>query len=123
MGIRIGVVLTAFLIGVGLASAQQAPQTERPSPGSFRLNETEITGELKDVLRSLKMLETEIVGTVERPGLGYSLPWKDPDPAPSEKEEEENGLWKAMYAPLDRERFIHEIRSGSAAGPDERKGD
>lgn len=44
---------------------------------AYRLKEAEIKGELKDVMGKMRLLESEIIGSIERPRLSYSLPWKD----------------------------------------------
>lgn len=107
------VILLILLAALGAASAPaQQPRAVQPgTPQSYQLKETEITGRLKEVLGSMKLLETEIVGTVERPRLGYSIPWRDPDPLMFEEGELESGFLKGIYAPVDRETFSREIRS------------
>lgn len=106
------------LAGLVLISQAAYPQerggTSSTGRGQFQLKETEITGKLKDVLGSLKLLETEIVGTVERPRLSYSVPWQDPDPLSLEEGEVEGGFLKGIYTPLDKETFSREIRAGMA---------
>ncbi|HEY5593985.1 MAG TPA: hypothetical protein VIL61_02360 [Nitrospiria bacterium] len=104
-------IVTAGSIGItGPIHAQNSDKTPRKDRGAFQLKETEITGKLRDVLGSLKLLETEIVGTVERPRLSYSLPWKDPDPLLLDDVEIQGGSLGEIYAPLDKDTFSHEIQ-------------
>ncbi len=104
-------IVASGLIGVtGPTYAQDSEKMPRKDRGAFHLKETEITGKLKDILGSLKLLETEIVGTVERPRLSYSLPWKDPDPLLLDEGENQGGFLGEIYTPLDKDTFSREIR-------------
>ena len=109
--IMTGVIVAGFITGVGLSYAQEAGKAERKSTRSFQLKEAEITGKLRDVLGSLKLSETEIVGMVERPRLSYSLPWREPELLLLESGEGRSGFLKEIYTPLDKETFSREIRS------------
>lgn len=103
-------ILLAWAIGqTEPVHAQASEKTRGKERESFKLKETEITGQLKDVLGSLKLLETEVVGTVERPRLSYSLPWKDPDPGLLDEAETQGGNQDEIYTPLDKDRFSREI--------------
>ncbi|MBI3994889.1 MAG: hypothetical protein HY349_02805 [Nitrospirae bacterium] len=112
--LNIGIIITVVLAGsIGPAVptyAQSLEKTPRKDRGTFQLKETEITGKLKDILGSLKLLETEIVGTIERPRLSYSLPWKDPDPLLLDEGEIQGGFLEEIYTPLDKETYSREIR-------------
>lgn len=94
--------------------AQESGKTQGKDRGSFQLKETQITGQLKEVLGSLTLLETEVVGTVERPRLSYSLPWKDPDPGLLDEAETQGGYQEEIYTPLDKDTFSHEIQLDKA---------
>ena len=107
--VMIGIVAAGFIGITGPIHAQDSEKTPRKDRGAFHLKETEITGKLRDVLGSLKLLETEIVGTVERPRLSYSLPWKDPDPMLLDEGEIQGGFLGEIYTPLDKDAFSHEI--------------
>ncbi len=112
--VMIGIVMAGF-IGVTVPThAQDSQKPFRKDPGGIQLKETEITGKLKNVLGSLKLLETEIVGTVERPRLSYSLPWKDPDPLLLDEGEIQGGFLGEIYTPLDKDTFSREIRAEKA---------
>lgn len=106
----IGIVAAGSVGIAGPIHAQNSDKTPRKDRGAFQLKETEITGKLRDVLGSLKLLETEIIGTVERPRLSYSLPWKDPDPLLLDEVEIQGGFLGEIYTPLDKDTFSHEIR-------------
>jgi hypothetical protein len=110
----IGILLAWVISQTEPVRAQESGKTRGKDPGSFQLKETEITGQLKDVLGSLKLLETEIVGTVARPRLSYSLPWKDPDPGLLNEAEPQGGNQEEIYTPLDKDRFSHEILTDRA---------
>lgn len=135
--IVIVIAVTGSLNGLGSTQAQDSKVPER-NRGPLQLKETEITGKFRDVLGSLKLLETEIVGTVERPQMNDSLPWKDPvlstvvcefkngcllpgtepDPLLSEEKEVQGGYLEEIYTPLDKERYSREIRAvESRSGP------
>jgi len=110
----LGIVATVWLAAAGLAYAQEPAEATRKNPDTFQLKETEITGKLKDVLGSLKLLETEVVGTVERPRLSYSLPWKDPDPLLLDEGEMQGVFLEEIYTPLDKDTYSQAIRSEKA---------
>jgi len=110
----VGIALTVGSGGRGGSYAQEAPKTPPKSQGSVQLKEIEITGKLKDVLGSLKLLETEVVGSVERPRLSYSLPWKDPDPSLLEEGDSRGVFLEEIYTPLDKDTYSQEIRSERA---------
>ncbi|MBI3812234.1 MAG: hypothetical protein HY283_08530 [Nitrospirae bacterium] len=104
-------IIAAGFIGLGgPAHAQDSRKMPRKDPEGFHLKETEITGKLRDILGSLKLLETEIVGTVERPRLSYSLPWKDPAPLLLDEGESQGGFLGEIYTPLDKDTFSREIQ-------------
>lgn len=106
-----GIVLAVWFAASGRADAQDSGRPSHPPRESYQLKETEITGHLKDVLGSLKLSETEVVGTVERPRLSYSLPWKDPDPSLLEEGDSRGVFQDEIYTPLDKDTFSREIRS------------
>jgi hypothetical protein len=108
--ILIGIVVAASIGITGPIHAQESGKSPRKDRGSFQLKETEIAGKLRDVLGSLKLLETEIIGTVERPRLSYSLPWKDPDPLLLDEVEIQGGFLGEIYTPLDKDTFSQEIQ-------------
>jgi hypothetical protein len=110
----VGITLTAGFAGSGRSYAQEAGRMPQKNHGSVQLKETEITGKLKDVLGSLKLLETEVVGSVERPRLSYSLPWKDPDPSLLEEGDSRGVFLEEIYTPLDKDTYSQEIRSERA---------
>ena len=103
------VIVGGFLGAGGSIHAQNSEKTPRKDRGAFKLKETEITGQLKDVLGSLKLVETEIVGTIERPRLSFSMPWKDPDPFLL-NEGESRGYLVEIYTPLDKDSFSRGIQ-------------
>ena len=107
----IGIVLSVGFIGSGPVYAQESGKIPQRNRESYQLKETEITGKLKDVLGSLKLLETEVVGTVERPRLSFSLPWKDPDPSLLEEGDSRGVFLEEIYTPLDKDTYSQEIRS------------
>ncbi|MBI3595781.1 MAG: hypothetical protein HY203_01345 [Nitrospirae bacterium] len=110
----IGIVLMVWFTGSGRTYAQESGKMLQKNRDLFQLKETEITGKLKDVLGSLKLLETEVVGTVERPRLSYSLPWKDPDPSLLEEGDSRGVFLDEIYTPLDKDTYTQEIRSERA---------
>jgi len=110
----IGIVLTVWFIGSGPMYAQESGKMPQKNRESYQLKETEITGKLKDVLGSLKLLETEVVGTAERPRLSFSLPWKDPDPSLLEEGDSRGVFLEEIYTPLDKDTYSQEIRSERA---------
>ena len=107
----IGIVFTVWFTGSGPMYAQESGKMPQKNRESYQLKETEITGKLKDVLGSLKLLETEVVGTVERPRLSFSLPWKDPDPTLLEEGDSRGIFLDEIYTPLDKDTYSQEIRS------------
>lgn len=107
----VGIVLAVWFTGNGPMYAQESGKMPQKPRESYQLKETEITGKLKDVLGSLKLLETEVVGTVERPRLSFSLPWKDPDPSLLDEGESRGVFLDEIYTPLDKDTFTQEIRS------------
>jgi len=110
----IGIVFTMWFAGNGPMYAQESGKMPQKDRESYQLKETEITGKLKDVLGSLKLLETEVVGTVERPRLSFSLPWKDPDPSLLEEGDSRGVFLDEIYTPLDKDTYSQEIRSERA---------
>jgi len=107
-----GIALTVWFAGSGPMYAQESGKMSQKNRDSYQLKETEITGKLKDVLGSLKLLETEVVGTVERPRLSFSLPWKDPDPSLLDEGDSRGVFLDEIYTPLDKDTYSQEIRSG-----------
>jgi hypothetical protein len=106
-----GIVLTVWITDGRPMYAQESGKIPQKNRESYQLKETEITGKLKDVLGSLKLLETEVVGTVERPRLSFSLPWKDPDPSLLEEGGSRGVFLDEIYTPLDKDTYSREIRS------------
>ena len=106
--VMIGIVAAGSIGITGPIHAQNSDPTPRKERGAFQLKETEITGNLRDVLGPLKLLEAEIVGAVERPRLSYSLPWKDP--LLLDEGESQGGFLGEIYAPLDKDTFNREIQ-------------
>lgn len=113
-----GIVLMGILTGREPGLAQSPGRAPTTSQESYQLKETEITGQLKDVLGSVRLSEGEVVGTVPRPRLSYSLPWKDPDPLPLEEGEVTGEFREEIYTPLDKDAFAREIeRDKALRGP------
>lgn len=77
--------------------------------GSYRLNETEIRGGLKDILGTMRLRQSEIVGSLERPRLSYSLPWKDAELSLGPDEGLEMDLLGDSYPFIDPNRFEDEV--------------
>ena len=110
----IGIVFTVWFTSGGPIYAEESGKMPQKNRDAYQLKETEITGKLKDVLGSLKLLETEVVGTVERPRLSFSLPWKDPDPSLLEEGDSRGVFLDEIYTPLDKDTYSQEIRSERA---------
>jgi len=130
-----GIILTVILHISGQTFAQESASPKKSGRGSLQLHETEIKGKLNNGLGSLNLSQTEVVGTVERPRLNYSMPWKDPasftvvcsfkggclppstDPDPLLREggETQDIFPDELYAPVDKETFSREIRSAGSA--------
>ena len=108
--ITIAILVGFWGVALGPAYAQDKGPSPRRNPVLFELQESQITGELGNVLGSLKLMETEIVGTVERPRLGFFLPWRDPDPMLLKEGEVQGGFLEEIYAPVDKESYSREIR-------------
>ena len=108
--VMIGIVAAGSIGITGPIHAQNSDPTPRKDRGAFQLKETEITGNLRDVLGPLKLLEAEIVGAVERPRLSYSPPWKDPDPLLLDEGESQGGFPGEIDTPLDKDTFSREIQ-------------
>ncbi len=66
-----------FFLVPGLVFGQGASRGGPKGDEAYQLKETEIKGELKDVMGNMRLLESEIIGSIERPRLSYSLPWQD----------------------------------------------
>lgn len=74
-----GVLILAavFFLFPVLAWGQGTPRGEAMDDEAYRLKETEIKGELKEVMGNMRLLESKIIGSIDRPSLSYSLPWQD----------------------------------------------
>jgi hypothetical protein len=112
--ILVGIILTGILVDRESGFAQSPGRVPTGSPESYQLKETEITGQLRDVLGSVTLSEGEVVGTVPRPRLSYSLPWKDPDPLPLDEGDVAGEFREEIYTPLDKDTFAREIEQGKA---------
>jgi hypothetical protein len=112
--ILVGIILTGILVDREPGLGQSPGRAPTGSPESYQLKETEITGQLKDVLGSVTLSEGEVVGTVPRPRLSYSLPWKDPDPLPLDEGDVTGEFREEIYTPLDKDAFAREIGQGRA---------
>ena len=93
------------------AIAQETGESGKPLKTTLELRETEITAKLRDVLGAFKLSETKVVGTVEKPRLGTSMPWKDPDPFMMEEGPSKFRFLEDVYAPLDKDRHTRRIKS------------
>lgn len=100
-------ILLALTLSVPAASPQDKGKSADSDP--LRLQEAEIMGKLEDVLGSYKLLEAEIVGTVERPGLNYIIPWRKPEPFLLEETGFRQGFLKEIYTPIDRDLYTREM--------------
>ena len=108
-----------FLIGSGLfllvvllpgpVAGQEVKRGTGLDSGNYRLDETEIRGELKDILGTMRLRESEIVGSLERPRLSYSLPWKDAELSLVPDEGPELDLLGDSYPFIDPNRFENEV--------------
>jgi len=109
-------VILAFLLAEGepVFGQPAVSKTPKGETETYRLKETEITGQLKDVLGSMTLTEGEVVGSVPRPRMSYSLPWKDPDPLPLEEGEGTGAFRDEIYSPVDKDAFTREIERDRA---------
>jgi hypothetical protein len=99
-----------FLSGILLFLVMASPaRPQTADSGRVRLQETEIMGRLSGSVGTYKLLETEIVGTVERPRVSYIVPWRDPEPFLLEETDFRRGFLKEIYTPLDRDLFSREM--------------
>lgn len=105
----IGIAL-ALPVSVILSSADAQQEKPKRSPSDpVRLQEGEVTGKLGDSVGSFKLIETEIVGTVEKPKITYIIPWREPEPFLLEDTDFRRGFLKEVYTPIDREYYMREI--------------
>ncbi|HEY5649360.1 MAG TPA: hypothetical protein VIU33_07650 [Nitrospiria bacterium] len=89
--------------------AQEGPTESRADRENYRLSETEIRGELRDVLGTMRLRESEIIGSLERPRLSYSLPWKKAELFLGPEDELEGDLLGDSYPLIDPGRFEQEV--------------
>ena len=82
-----------------------------PKVTNYEFGELEITVELKDIIDSFQLRETEIVGSLDGPAMQYLKPWGNPDPFLDEDEVVDltRRLINQSYAPLDHDVFLRQI--------------
>jgi hypothetical protein len=90
-----------------------AAEQPRHKPGdesteNIELEQTEITGSLREIIGDFKLQEMEIVGSVHQPKFS-TLRWQDPVPFPDEMAELSRGLIDPLYSPLDHDPFSQEV--------------
>ena len=107
----LAVLLAGFIPAGSMAIAQETGKSRKTSKKVLELRETEITARLRDVLGALKLSETEVFGTVEKPKLGYAVPWKNPKPFITEEGQSKFRFLEDVYTPLDKDRYTHQIQS------------
>ncbi|MFQ5455758.1 MAG: hypothetical protein ACE5EA_06085 [Nitrospirota bacterium] len=83
------------------------PVFESQDDSKLKLHETEIKGQLPD--KPLQLKETEITGRIRFPKITSELPWREPKFLGKGGELDRSFL-KEIYTPLDRDRFIWELR-------------
>ena len=103
-----GWVFLFLFIAVCPQAFPQVRAEKKSSSKFFKLEETEILGKLPDFGGRHRLLETEIMGTLERPRMNFFLPWQDPESIRSE-ESGKKEVFKEIYRPIDRDTFIRQI--------------
>lgn len=104
----IGIVVALLILGATCAAWAQS-KGKRSTDPSVRLQETEITGKLQDIVGTFKLLETEIVGTLEKPKVNYIIPWRQPEAFLLEETDFRRGFLNEIYTPIDRDFYSQEI--------------
>jgi len=92
---------------------------QKEASGNIQLKEKEIQGTLKDIVGTLNLNQTEILGDeMVIPNMSYTRPWSNPDPFPDESEDLSRVLIEQAYAPVDRDSLMvqMDIVSGPANG-------
>ncbi len=100
--------LSLFMISGATSNAQEdltkSSGAEEDS-SNIKLQETEITRSLHDIVGSYKLQEMEIVGKAEDSQYNYILRWKNPAPFLDHDETLARNLIDPFYAPMDLEGY------------------
>ena len=91
-----------------VAAEQNRQKQGDDTTENIELNQTEITGSLRDLIGTFKLEEMEIVGGMQQPRLS-TLRWQDPVPFPDEVAELSRDLIDPLYSPLDHDPYRQEF--------------
>jgi hypothetical protein len=116
--IQILVLAALILAGSwGPALAGDAPKGAEKNQADIKLKQNEIKGSLKDIVGSMNLDKTEIMGDVlPDPNMSYNRPWSQPEPFPSDTKDLSRGLIDQAYNPVDRDSLVEQVDIISGPG-------